>query len=365
MKRILSILLCAMVLITMFIVPLSASADEHNDPKGIWVLNADNFADKSLEGLPTPDYNDQLNNTIGHYMQFNVVGKDELTFDVIAIRIESYFAYLMYGYYENDTLKFVDVLDIATRQWKIEGADVINVHSANNNENVLTLLNYYGTRSSSCDGTSCPATDINEDNICDDCGMPFTMSLRNDTYNYNGVYLPIHFGGTTGINNNLYTLFDYETFEGNIFIIDGDTEEPKLYVFTPSAVVNNGNIVTSQADTEVVLYTVATDEYGTLYWKLKATNEWSNNSILCPTSDVLWSAYNIKDIDGQTVITGDPNFQIPLWETVEKVTQGEIPKFNQTLGGNLMTLTICGVGCLTLLVALVLLYKTLRTYLPR
>lgn len=35
-----------------------------------------------------------------------------------------------------------------------------------------------------CDGTSCPATDANFDNICDDCGNVLTMSLRSSEYDY-------------------------------------------------------------------------------------------------------------------------------------------------------------------------------------
>lgn len=35
-----------------------------------------------------------------------------------------------------------------------------------------------------CDGTSCPATDVNHDNICDDCGGVLTMSLRSSLLEY-------------------------------------------------------------------------------------------------------------------------------------------------------------------------------------
>lgn len=263
MKRIFSIFLCAVIITALFVVPMSVSAVQDDGTiLGTWVFN-DTL---KIDGTK-----------VSAHVNFTANGEEFiiLAFEHFTGTSYNYKKLSMYrpNYgtteepyntknnpkWTGDTYKTITITggsDITSETFILWlNANAVKTHNIDGS--VIT---------NECDGSTCPATDPNEDNICDDCGLPFVWSLRNDTYNFNGVSLPINFGGTAGITNDLYTLFDAsQSYGGNIFIIDGDTEQPKLYVFTPSAVVNNGNIVTSQAGTEVVLYTVATDENGTLY----------------------------------------------------------------------------------------------------
>lgn len=240
------------------------------------------------------------------------------------------------------------------------GADLSVVSFANFSHEELQVINYYFTPNL-CDGSSCPATDLNEDNICDDCGKPLTYSLRNDTYSFNGYSFPrtmeLEDGSTVDI-------FDYWEQLGGLynFVIlsrTGNFESALFYLVAPNVEFINGNAVTAVEDTNIILFKPSFTDDGTPYWKYEATDIWgTKGALLAPKDQVLWSAKTILSGDSNPdIIKGDPNFMIPLWEMVEKVTQGEMPKMTESLVGSVTLLTACGIGLLALLVVLVLLRR--------
>lgn len=260
------------------------------------------------------------------------------------------------------------VYNLVDNEWVLNyESDTGYTQGFDNSTVIVTNTNIYDTSgdlymrvspSYYCDGTSCPATDVNVDNICDDCGLPLTLSLRNDTYSFNGYPMPRIIEVESG---SQYDLFDYwGKIYGpyNLVIVSrtGNFDSSLMYQVAPNVEIVNGNVVTAD-DTEVILFKPAYSDGGTPYWKYTATDTWSSGSLLAPKDQILWSGDSISADSSTDIIEGDPNFMDPLWVTVEKVTQGEIPKMTESLVGSVTLLTACGIGLLTLLVALVMLRK--------
>lgn len=194
-----------------------------------------------------------------------------------------------------------------------------------------------------CDGSTCPATDVNLDNVCDDCGLTFSMLREFTPSDFPSGYPSV----PSVASDARYYLYSVQASGSTYIVVYPSTVTP-----TYDTTKQNG-------------YLTFSESYGS--YRL-TDNEWVLNNDDSPYSiggtnnnsvDVLYSSVPIKDENGENF------FPIPLWEKVEKVTQGEIPQLSQSLGGNLMTLTLCGVGCLTLLMALVLLSKTFRIFLVK
>lgn len=170
-----------------------------------------------------------------------------------------------------------------------------------------------------CDGSTCPATDPNGDNICDDCGKPFTMSLRNDTYNFNGTYLPSTLEMADGSTMTIHEFWDTATLEGsNMVLLTDDT----LYYFSTGVEYSGTNVVTKGL-TVVMLWQTEEDENGNPYWDWKATDTWKTpGANVGARANVTWVADDVYNTNGFVSIDGDVNFLTPLWERVEQVTQG-------------------------------------------
>lgn len=212
-----------------------------------------------------------------------------------------------------------------------------------------------------CSGIACETVDTNEDNICDTCGLPVSFNLRNDTYLYNGHSFPRMMELE---DDSTVDIFDYWEQLGGLynFVIlsrTGNFDSALFYLVAPNVEFINGNAVTSAEDTNIILFKASYTEDGTPYWKYEATDIWgTKGALLAPKDQVLWSAKTIVSGDSSAdIIEGDPNFMMPLWEMVEKVTQGEMPKMTDSLIGSVTNLVVCGICLMALLVALVLLRR--------
>lgn len=184
-----------------------------------------------------------------------------------------------------------------------------------------------------CDGTTCPATDLNTDNICDDCGAMFAV-LRD----YTPSDFPSGYPSVPSLNMP----------DANYYLYKVNSTDREYLVVYPSAVTPTYDTTKQNG------YLYFSESYGS-YELNKTTNEWelsndespyfiggtNNNSV-----DIKYSSDTIYDQNGDTF------FPIPLWMEMEQVTQGEMKLFNPTMVGILTTLMVCGVGCLALLVVL-------------
>lgn len=190
---------------------------------------------------------------------------------------------------------------------------------------------------SGCDGSSCPATDVNKDNICDDCGRTFAL-LRD----YTPSDFPSGYPAVPSLDmpNARYFLYQVRSSEYTYLVVYPSTVTP-----TFDSTVQNGRLHFAES-------------YGN--FRLDRTNnEWVMSSDTTPydiggyTGNVqaLYSSVQIYDEENE------PFFPIPLWMEMEKVTQGEMNTAGQAVHGAMMTLAVCGIGCLALLVVLSLFGK--------
>jgi len=192
-----------------------------------------------------------------------------------------------------------------------------------------------------CDGSTCPATDVNTDNICDDCGMVFAV-LR--SYDAPDPYT----AWTADRQANFPYVFIYKNeIDANVFIM----ASTRPYVQDGQIVID-----TNSEHTSYLKYTQWGND-----WRL--VESYDDGTTI--TADTLVSSFNILDTDGNIVYNHDTDFfPVPLWVEMDNLTQGEmVNKFNPTLVGMILTLTVCGVGCLALLVVLKLFGKRSLTYL--
>lgn len=211
-----------------------------------------------------------------------------------------------------------------------------------------------------CDGSTCPATDVNQDNICDDCGGVFTFNLRNDTYSFNGYFLPASIKDESGAIVSLLNYW-HETLRpngGNLVLLNGDNADSALlYYFSPNVEYRSGNVVTT-GNTSVTLYKVDTDDNGNPYWYKSATDTWNTDGALVASeSHIDWVAEAVPNEEGIYQITGDVNFMTPLWEKVGTATQGEMTPMSQKIVGTMKILVACSVGLMACLVVLNLFGK--------
>lgn len=198
-----------------------------------------------------------------------------------------------------------------------------------------------------CTGETCPATDVNGDNICDDCGMPFTFNLRNDVYNYNGITLP--------------QLPDFDREQYPYFFITRNETTGSSTLRVTSATLGydaskNAMVFTSSGKS--IIY-----DFVEPSWVVRVESNVTEGATAAqPYSLVHWTNFDLKDETGNTLISGDPNFMPPLWEKILKVTQGEMPSAAGAVHGTMTTLTLCGVGLIALLVGLSLFGKVFHRY---
>lgn len=186
---------------------------------------------------------------------------------------------------------------------------------------------------SECDGTSCPATDLDHDNICDDCGKVLTMSLRSSLWEY-----------AQSVVANGMSIFDSDYW----LITDNGENGYKIYISSvPFKYISSSDSVVS---TGVVQ---RTEVYDTSDGSYSGGTSWASKQ---PNTAL--------DV-GTPVATSHPIegfFPIPLWMEMDRLTQGEMAEMGQTMGGTMRILVPCGVGCLVLLVVLKLFGKRLLIF---
>lgn len=175
-----------------------------------------------------------------------------------------------------------------------------------------------------CDGTSCPANDVDHNNICDDCGKPLPMSLRSTLLDYAkaqaeswGSTWPYYSVVSDGVNDDRYMV--YMSNQAQV----ADAETGKI-VTSPNG-MNRFEVTTEQDGTFV-----ASGNYG--------ATEWSG--------ELVYANHNIE------------NFRVPPLAVIIQGVTGEalevtLPSLHQTI----TTIVLCGVGCLALLILLHLLGK--------
>lgn len=184
-----------------------------------------------------------------------------------------------------------------------------------------------------CDGTSCPANDIQHDNICDDCGNVLTFSLRSTLLDY-AKYQAEEFGPLAA-THTYYAVVEHPT-------------EPDSYMLYVSQ-IQMGSTDQGQSVTGGDMYVtkVLTMENGSFANQgFTAIDSWSGK--------VVYANHTIPFF-----------FRVPLKVTVQGPT-GELMEMEApNLTKEFSTLALCGIGLMASLVSLTLcstwLKKRLKT----
>lgn len=221
----------------------------------------------------------------------------------------------------------------------------IEIPDISNHPNLLNwLLVNAEFHSYTCDGSTCPATDVNMDNVCDDCGMIFAV-LRD--------YTPADFPSgypavpSVGLPNARYYLYRVISSDRIYIVVYPSTVTP-----TYDSTVQNGQLYFSESYGN---YALTNNE-----WVLSSDDTpysiGGNNS---QTVENLYSSVQIYDEKGERF------FPIPLWQEMEKVTEGEMTEQQTKIIQTMALLTACGIGSMALLISLILLRKKSLLFLGK
>lgn len=213
--------------------------------------------------------------------------------------------------------------------------DVIdyNIINFGNTPQVVDSALYYlimlnATPVTDCDGSECPATDIDHNNICDDCGAPLTMSLRSTLLDYAYVHLQ---NGQGLYSSDDYWLITDNTEGGYTIYL---SNEPFTYGISTAVLSSDGTIHSSS------VITMESGQNGGRGWRTLTPGT------PLPYGNPVESSHDINGF-----------FPGALWEEMEAVTQGAIVaeqiRLNRTMG----ILALCGVGLVALLMVLHLFGK--------
>lgn len=180
-----------------------------------------------------------------------------------------------------------------------------------------------------CDGSSCPATDVNIDGICDDCGMTLMSLSRTpvppDVTGNNKNYVMFYSG----------TVYQYTAYTSDSsYTIRGEEYGARYRTYLePSATATRFQSYDGINWEQTYNGTTANDYPGEIGWELiSSTYDWYTEE-------------------------GDRFFPVPLWEEVQTVTQGEMGTLTSETAGTMKTLVVCGVGLMACLMALSLFGK--------
>lgn len=193
-----------------------------------------------------------------------------------------------------------------------------------------------------CDGSTCPATDWNYDNVCDDCGMTFSV-LRS----YSWPALP-------SVDGAYQNYFIYQS-DGKytLYIISSDTS------YTVDAEASGGYLTFGTS--EVSSSYKYTYDGGTDWYRESSRNDvYYNNKVNAGSTSVelLVSTFNWYDEDGGLFFPKP----LPLHLAIGEMTAVEMGEVLPEAVGTMKILAVCGVGCLALLAVLKLFGKRLLIF---
>lgn len=239
----------------------------------------------------------------------------------------------------------------AGKSYKLVGEAWDSLHSSNSDGIIMSNYNapIWGTHdlydlngsqvlggnpfpSIECDGSSCPATDQNHDNVCDVCGNVLTLSLRSTLLEY--AHAVIENGKSIFDSTEYWLVTEDPPSDGyRIFM----STEP--FTYNP----NTGNLISNGI---VQRTTVSQEDDGSF----TGGTSWASKQ---PTS------YTSLDY-GRPVDTShdiEHFFPVTLWMEMTQVTETEMENLQGETVGTMKVLVACGVGLIALLVVLKLFGK--------
>lgn len=198
-----------------------------------------------------------------------------------------------------------------------------------------------------CDGTVCPLSDPNLDNVCDECGLPVTFSLRSSMLDYARSEIDRALSGAVS-SGQYWLIFDRTS--------DTNTGQKVYYSYISAEPFyeNDGKLYAGSTGTALVHRQMITENADGTF----SASGWSSSQ----TGNIPVNLSLIIDSSHDKSFF----FQMPLWEIVQEAGQAEMKaKTLKSVGEVMLVLTIAGVSLIALLVGLILLSKKLSSFLPR
>lgn len=181
-----------------------------------------------------------------------------------------------------------------------------------------------------CDGSSCPATDLNYDGVCDDCGRSLTMSIR--------PYPPVD------------GLWEKSVYPYGLLYMRNDNI-PSLY-FLDNPITTTDGVDFRFNGGNFVVYNLVDGA-----WTYERTGQGAVEFPDLDSGRILKVSHDVN-FQGAILMNKDADFfPTPLWEMVEQVTQGAMTEEMPKMGGTMTILVACGVGLMACLVVLSLFGK--------
>lgn len=196
-----------------------------------------------------------------------------------------------------------------------------------------------------CDGTACPVGDANHDNYCDDCGLPMVYNLRSTLLDYAHSEIDRALSGSIPSGQYWLVVKAAPSYPGG-------PDSYYLYISAEKFYLNGNTLLAGTGNALVHRALVSQDSDGDFN-----ASGWSSaqtGSHILVVSDVVDSSHGTSFF-----------FPIPLWWEMEAVgeqalTEQAVPKVVSAM----KIVTVCSVGLLALVIALVLCSTKLKRFLP-
>lgn len=212
-----------------------------------------------------------------------------------------------------------------------------------------------------CDGSSCPATDVNYDNVCDDCMLMFAVPRSYNLYDYNGHSLP-SFDFDQVITTSTGDLVLSKRYP-YAYLFKSGSDFTMVVIDLPLKVDDSNRLVTTQNHT--YYYHFKLTEGSTSWEQIGGVQEQYYAGVYNSSyMNVVWTKTDLKNLNNEIIVEGDLNFPqppLPLKEVVkEAVGKAEIL---EALLKVLKVLIICGTGLLAFLILFGICHKVLSNFL--
>lgn len=157
---------------------------------------------------------------------------------------------------------------------------------------------------------------------------------------------------------NPATVWDTSLYNYAVIVSTGG--QTKLYLVATKPYLNGSGFLTAAAVESGNTYQVYKHNQASNVWGFEA----DSTSNFSKSGSLIWSSYDILYKDGSVAFAHDSSvFSITLPERIQEVVTEELTGTTlPTIVGWIATLALCGVGCLSLWMLVMLLHKVFRAY---
>lgn len=315
MKRFITILSVVALVVAMAVPAFAAEAEPVHKVGGTWYFNS-----------TLTDYT-ELEDTVGHL---------SISFTLPDGTVRRGIRFVSYGVQYQDDFGFKTVYGSS---WGSENSRTVSFGTYK--EVPEAFYNWLTENATElfCDGSVCSVADVDLDGVCDTC----RSVLRLVPFSYPS--LPV----VEGQNQQSVIVMQPS---GMYYYLVLYSDTPFAAIGSRSASENANYVVSSSISVNYQVFTCSDGET----WVKNAEGENITFGVGYNVT-VVKSSFDWRDSAGNLF------FPVPLWMELDRVTQGEMPATMEAIVRTMLTLLLCGVGCLAFLISLKLLPKVLYRFL--